>query len=94
MFYSPPADSFNLGVIKMCQTQSIIPAGILSMFQSEKKTNQLICGQTISNSTLSAFVYLELDPLSLFSILSEGVYQNIHRDSHLLRQDMSVSDRW
>lgn len=36
MFYSLPADSFNLGIIKMCQAQSIMPTGMLSMYQSEK----------------------------------------------------------
>ena len=76
MFYSPPADSFNLGVIKKCQTQSIIPTGILSMFQSEKKINQWICGRTLSNNSLNALVRSS-HPLFFLICLKECIKTSI-----------------
>lgn len=53
----------------------------VSVWGRKKKTNQLICGQAVSNNSLSALVYCELDPSNHFANLSERVYWNIHCDS-------------
>lgn len=41
----------------------------------------MICGQAVSNNSLSALVYCELDPSNHCAHLSERVYWNIHCDS-------------
>lgn len=80
MFYSLPADSFNLGIIKMCQTQSIIPTGILSMFEFEKT---LIFGYGGAHSPIT------INVVKYFVSLTHD--QNIHCDLHCVKKHLILT---